>query len=244
MIAGLSKAVTLYLAPILALTAILLSSFAYLAPSLLLNDRVSLVTVLSSTQLVKTGPAQAVDGPSIFFGVLGSCARANNAAQINCTAPSIAPFYGSFLLQDLSTSVYTPTELSVLPSNAPQLPLTAPPSGSPAFIAVALSLSFIFFVSFTMISFRHKMGSGVNAFLDKPMVQRISAWIGFLSFFIGPPFCLIILQPLTRCTGLTAFLVVRMWFGKAVDDFNRGIQFMGTQGPKLVANTGNAFTST
>ena len=34
-----------------------------------------------------------------------------------------------------------------------------------------------------------------------------------------------------------------MWFGKAADDFNQSIQGQGSNGPQLIANTGNAFTS-
>lgn len=34
-----------------------------------------------------------------------------------------------------------------------------------------------------------------------------------------------------------------MYFGKAVSDFNQSIQGQGTNGPQLIANTGNAFTS-
>ena len=45
------------------------------------------------------------------------------------------------------------------------------------------------------------------------------------------------------CSGITSFLIVRMWFGKAVNDFNAGIQSQGSQAPQLVADTGNAFTS-
>lgn len=45
------------------------------------------------------------------------------------------------------------------------------------------------------------------------------------------------------CPGLTAFLILRMWFGKAIQDFNSSIQAQGTQGPKLIAEAGNAFTS-
>ena len=71
MISGLSKAVTLYLAPLLALTAILLSLFAYLAPTLLLHDKVALVTVVPSTALVQANASRDLDGPSIFMGVLG-----------------------------------------------------------------------------------------------------------------------------------------------------------------------------
>ena len=44
--------------------------------------------------------------------------------------------------------------------------------------------------------------------------------------------------------GLTAFLVIRMWFGKAVEDFNKGIQEEGNDALHLIANTSNGFTST
>jgi len=72
MIAGLSKAVTLYLAPVLALTAILLTLFALLAPTLLLNDQVALLTVTPSTALLQPRSSNStIDGPSIFLGVLG-----------------------------------------------------------------------------------------------------------------------------------------------------------------------------
>jgi hypothetical protein len=73
MISGLSKASTLYLAPVLALTAIFLSLFAYLAPTFLLHDKVALVTVVPSTALIQgnSNSSQTLDGPTIFMGVLG-----------------------------------------------------------------------------------------------------------------------------------------------------------------------------
>lgn len=43
--------------------------------------------------------------------------------------------------------------------------------------------------------------------------------------------------------GLTSFLILRMWFGKAVQDFNYVIMGLGAQGPQLIADYGNAFTS-
>lgn len=45
MIAGFSKAITLYLTPLLALTAVILSILVLLAPTLVLHDQVSLLTV-------------------------------------------------------------------------------------------------------------------------------------------------------------------------------------------------------
>ncbi|KAK7463607.1 hypothetical protein VKT23_005548 [Stygiomarasmius scandens] len=210
MIAGLSKAITLYLAPVLMLTALLLSLFAYLAPVIMLSDRVALVTITPSTALTDASNAKAVDGASLFLGALGSCSRSNNDADINCTVASLSPEY----------------DLSVLPENAPQLVLSAPPPSSPAFIAVALAFSILFFFTFTLISFRHKMGEKIAAQLDKPLIQRLSAWIGFFGFFIG----------------ISSFLILRMWFGKAVQDFNRSVSSQGNDGPELIASDGNAFT--
>lgn len=70
MINGFSKFAVLYLAPLLMLTALFLSLFAFLAPSAMLHDRVALLTVTPSTAL--TNPqAQANDGPSVFLGALG-----------------------------------------------------------------------------------------------------------------------------------------------------------------------------
>jgi hypothetical protein len=72
MIAGFSKAVTLYLAPVLYLTALLLSLFAFLAPAAMLHDRVALLTVTPSLSLTQPASSKAVDGASLFLGVLGT----------------------------------------------------------------------------------------------------------------------------------------------------------------------------
>lgn len=45
-------------------------------------------------------------------------------------------------------------------------------------------------------------------------------------------------------TGMTSFLVIRMWFGKAVEDFNKTIIAAGANSQQLVAETSNGFTST
>ncbi|KAJ3565636.1 hypothetical protein NP233_g7503 [Leucocoprinus birnbaumii] len=198
MMNGISKAIALYLAPVLALTATLLSLFAFLAPTLLLSDRVALLTVSPSTELTQpanaNGGGSSVDGPSLFLGPIGSCARSSNEAPVNCTFPSVSPQYG-----DAST---------------------------PVFISIALALDIGFLITFTLISLRHKMGKAGGA-LGTPLLQNLSAGIGFMGFMIG----------------LTSFLILRMWFGKTVQDFNSSIQAQGSQGPKLVASTGNAFTN-
>ncbi|KAJ7103496.1 hypothetical protein B0H15DRAFT_812441 [Mycena belliarum] len=209
MIAGLSKATTLYLAPVLTLTAIVLSLLAYLAPTLVLKDSVALLTVTPSTALVQNA-SHAVDGPSVWLGTLGSCSRLKKGAHVNCTIATLSPIY----------------DLSVLPSSSPRLLLSAPTQATPVFIGLALACSGLFFITFTLISFRHKMGEKMTSMLDNPVIQRLSAWIGFFGFMIG----------------ITSFLILRMWFGKAADDFNNSIALQGTQGPQLIANVGNAFT--
>jgi hypothetical protein len=111
MIAGLSKAVTLYLAPLLFLAAIFLSLFAYLAPTILLHDQVALLAVVPSASSTQPNSSQNVDGPSVFLGILGmcqvldlqclahirqgSCSRPHNGVPVNCTAPTVSPIYGT-----------------------------------------------------------------------------------------------------------------------------------------------------
>jgi len=210
MIAGVSKAVTLYLAPVLSLTALLLALFAFLAPVLLLEDRVALLSVSPSTVLTAPGkPSTSVDGPTVHMGALGSCSRSTNNDPLNCTIPTLSPTY----------------DVSVLPNGASNL-LQAPAATTPAFIAVSLAFSALFVIIFTMISFRSKLGAKLGASLEKPFINRAVAWIGLLGFMIG----------------LTAFLILRMWFGKAVDDFNSSVQQLGEQAPQIAASIGNGFT--
>ncbi|THH06921.1 hypothetical protein EW145_g3747 [Phellinidium pouzarii] len=210
MIAGLSKAVTLYLAPLLSLTAVLLSFFAFFAPALLLQDRVALLSITPSTTLTNNTSNLDVDGPTVHIGALGSCSRSQNQKPLNCTVASLSPIY----------------DLSALPSNVPTSLLTAPAATSPGFIAVSLGFSCLFVAIFTLISFRSKLGPRMGAMFDKPFINRAVAWVGLLGFMIG----------------LTAFLVLRMWFGKAVDDFNSGIVALGGQAPQIVASIENGFT--
>ncbi|TFY63996.1 hypothetical protein EVG20_g6100 [Dentipellis fragilis] len=227
MIAGLSKAITLYLAPLLALTSIFLTLFAFLAPVVMLHSQVSLLSVTPSTALTDPGSSGNVDGPTVFMGALGSCSRRNPSDDFNCTMATLSPVstvrpFPSFPRTSLTD---THIDLSALPPNTPDL-LTAPTQTTPAFIAVSLGFAIIFFFLFTAISLRAKLGPRLGAAFERPAIQRLSAWIGLLGFMIG----------------LTAFLVLRMWFGKAVEDFNRAIQEAGKSAPQLVASTNNGFT--
>ncbi|KAF7791902.1 hypothetical protein EIP86_002927 [Pleurotus ostreatoroseus] len=211
MIAGLSKAINQYLAPLLLLTSLLLIIFAYLAPNVMLATQVALLTVTPSASLTQPdGTSQSIDGPSVFLGALGSCERPSGNASVTCTLPTVSPKY----------------DLTDLPSNAPDL-LSAPTATTPAFIAVSLAFTVIFFFLFTFTALRSKLGKA-GVWFDRPMVQRSTAWIGLLGFMLG----------------LTSFLVIRMWFGKAVEDFNAAILEGGKNSPQLVAATSNGFVTT
>ncbi|KAJ7070995.1 hypothetical protein C8F01DRAFT_1108612 [Mycena amicta] len=209
MITGLSKATTLYLAPVVTLTAIVLSLLVYLAPVLILQDKVAFLVVSPSTVLVQNA-SRPVDGPTVFLGTLGSCSRPKNDAPINCTALSLNPSY----------------ELSVLPSIAPRLLLEAPGEATPVFFGIGIVFSVVFFFTFTLTSFRQKLGEKMSVALDKPSFQRISTLLGVFGFLLG----------------ITSILFLRLWFGKAASDFNQSIALQGTNGPQLIANLGNAFT--
>lgn len=75
-------------------------------------------------------------------------------------------------------------DLSALPPNAPDL-LTAPTATTPVFIAIAIGFSTIFFVLFTLISFRANLGARLSAMFDRPRLHRASAWVGLFGFMIG-----------------------------------------------------------
>lgn len=209
MLNQLSNAVALYLAPILSFTAVLLVVFSYLSPTVMLHTQVSLLVVKPSLLLLPNPSNDKIDGPSLFLGPLGSCSRTSNNAAVNCTVPVLNPSY----------------DLSVLPSDISRW-LSAPTATTPAFIGVSLGFSVIFFFLFSMIAFRAKLGPKLGPALDKPMVQRVCAWIGIFGFMIG----------------ISSFLIVRMWFGKAVDDFNQSIELEGNNGPHLMAGLSNGFT--
>ena len=76
-------------------------------------------------------------------------------------------------------------DFSVLPGDAPDDLLSVPSATSPVFIAIAISFSILFFLSFTLISLRHKMPPKVTGILENPTFQRLSAWMGFFGFLVG-----------------------------------------------------------
>jgi len=104
------------------------------------------------------------------------------ALQFHQSTVSAIP---SFITCKLYNMSFTYSDLSALPDKAPHLLLSAPTASAPAFIAVALSLSMVFLITFTLISFREKLGEKLGASLNKPLLQRLSAWVGFFGFMIG-----------------------------------------------------------
>ncbi|KAG9314389.1 hypothetical protein JVU11DRAFT_5186 [Chiua virens] len=132
----------------------------------------------------------------------------NHVPTGSCTKPDNAAG-----LTCTPSSVSPVYNTSVFTSNTPSSVLAAPPTVAPVFAAISLAFSVIFFLTFTGISFRHFMGKAGNVW-ENPMVQRASAWMGISSFIVG----------------LASFLIVRMYFGKAADDFNQSIRGQGTNG--------------
>jgi len=104
MLNQLSNAVALYLAPILSLTAVLLSLFSYLSPAVMLHTQVSLLVVKPSLLLLPNPSKDKIDGPSVFLGPLGTSpeqvrvfsvahlALQDPAHELMMAHPSIAQF--------------------------------------------------------------------------------------------------------------------------------------------------------
>lgn len=94
MIANLSKAIILYLAPLLALTSFLLNLFVFLAPVVLFQDNVSLASVTPAL-LDPSAKVHDINGPTLHVGLLGSCARTTNEEVLFCSPPSFAAVYSA-----------------------------------------------------------------------------------------------------------------------------------------------------
>ncbi|QRV84025.1 hypothetical protein RhiJN_12041 [Ceratobasidium sp. AG-Ba] len=220
MIAGISKLITLHLSPLLSITSLILLYIAYFAPVTSLHTEVSLVSITPAITMVALNArshsdedlralfggrvvpraaiaehalakraAQAVDGPSVFMGLLGSCARTSNSAPTHCTAETLTPTF----------------DLSVLPDNHPRF-LTNPTSTGPQAPPYH--------------------SAGIVKLANHSLAIRMSAWLGVLGLSMG----------------LCTLIVLRIWIGKAVEDFNQGIIDMGKGAPKLVAGVQNGFT--
>jgi len=53
------------------------------------------------------------------------------------------------------------------------------------FISVALALDVAFLITFTVLLLRHKVPGKVGNALGTPLLQNVSAGIGFMGFMIG-----------------------------------------------------------
>ena len=101
------------------------------------------------------------------------------------------------------------------------------------------------FVLFSMIAFRSKLGAKLGVTLDKPMAQRACAWIDIFGFMIATLSKRVHLATLALAQilpGISSFLVIRLWFGIAVDDFNQSIEFEGDTVLHLMVGLSNGFT--
>jgi len=212
MIDTIVKLVPFYLAPALTLTSTLLTLFVYLSPAAMLHTQVALMTISPGRTIPLPGELDSVDGPTIRMGMLGSCAQQSNNATVHCTPVSTSPTW----------------DLSLVPQNTTLLPnfLTGPTATTPAWVAVALVFWGLFLFIFCLSTIRERLGPKLSEILGKPMVARAAAWVGVLGYMIG----------------LTVFLINRMWFGKAVDDFNIQVAQLGKDGPDIQVNLSNGFT--
>jgi hypothetical protein len=104
---------------------------------------------------------------------------------MNCTSPSASAIYGKTrILLNGSFKAKNSSDLAALPNNAPRVLLTSPNASVPFFIGIGISMSITFFIFSTLIAFRHKMGKAGSVF-DKPILMRLSTWIGVIGFVMG-----------------------------------------------------------
>jgi len=98
------------------------------------------------------------------------------------------------------------------------------PATSWVFVAISIALMTIFFAIFTSITFSHRMGGKINAMVSKPTVQRNTSYIGLTGLMLG----------------MTLISILRIYYGKAVDDFNTSFVPVGDSG-LFSASIGNGF---
>ncbi|KAB5593464.1 hypothetical protein CTheo_3098 [Ceratobasidium theobromae] len=247
MIAGISKLITLHLAPLLSIVSIILLYIAYFAPVTSLHTEVSLMSITPAITLVALNArshiaiadeqdlrvlfngrvvpraaiaeralaaraSRPVDGPSVFMGLLGSCARTSNSAPTICTGESIKPTY----------------DLSVLPENHPRF-LSNPTTTAPQFLLASLIFLTLFLILHLLFSLPERLPTtpaGIVKLASHSLAIRLSAWLGVLGLTMG----------------LCTVIVLRIWIGKAVEDFNQDIIDIGKSAPQLVATVQNGFT--
>lgn len=208
MIDTIVKLVPLYLAPVLALTSTLLTLFVYLSPAAMLHTQVALMTISPGRTIpLPNDVKDSVDGPTIFMGMLGalwlnipsqvsyrnigSCARKNNGAHVNCTAVSTSPIWGEYDTRPSSIPLMPfSLDLSALPQSVPTF-MTGPTATTPAWVAVALVFWGLFLIIFSLSTIHEKLGPKLSNLLGKPAVARSAAWVGVLGYMIGEYLCIL-----------------------------------------------------
>ncbi|KAL0960623.1 hypothetical protein HGRIS_005654 [Hohenbuehelia grisea] len=113
---------------------------------------------------------------------------------------------------------------SALPSNAPVLSLSAPATVTLVFLVLSLALSTLFVLTFAWTSFSDTMRENGDKSKNSPM-NHITSWFGFLGLLIG----------------FTAFIDLRIWFGKAASDFKANAAAKASDGSAISATVGNGF---
>ncbi|KAF8706916.1 hypothetical protein RHS03_04588, partial [Rhizoctonia solani] len=242
MIAGISKLITLHLAPVLSLVSLILLYIAYFAPVTSLHTEVSLVSLTPAITLValnaRSHSMDEQDLRVLFNGrvvprgliaeralasrasrpvdgpsvFMGSCARTSDSAPTHCTGESITPIY----------------DLSVLPDNHPRF-LSNPTTTAPQFLLASIIFLTLFLILHLIFSLPERLPTtpaGIVKLASHSLAIRLSAWLGVLGLTMG----------------LCTVIALRIWMGKAVEDFNQDIIDMGKGAPKLVANIENGFT--
>jgi hypothetical protein len=124
--------------------------------------------------------------------------------------------------------------------------MAGPTATTPAWIAASLIFWGLFLIIFSLSTVRERLGGNLSSLLGKPIIARVAAWVGVLGYMVGTLAFLAADNKLfiDVYLGLAAFLVNRMWFGKAVNDFNVQVAQMGSGGPNVQADLSNGFTST
>jgi hypothetical protein len=158
------KGITLYIAPLFYVTALFLSIFVFLSPAAIFLDQVALLTI-TATASAQPGPT---DGLRLFLGALGSCAKKNSTAQVQCTKPLLHPAY----------------DLSILPSSAPKLSIPSIVLNTPPFITFSFGSAFLFFLLYNLTAYRYKIGKWGLSY-DSRSMQKFIAWLGFLGIIMG-----------------------------------------------------------
>jgi len=188
----LTRLLTHQLPPILSLVAFILALLALLSPVPALHTSVNLLTITPSQ--LSTPPSvrdvasfeelsrfnvrtlretyiemardSTGDGPSVFMGLLGSCSRSSDEADVACTNSTFNPVY----------------DLSALPSNTPALALDGPTSSTPEFILTSIILLFLFSLHHALFSL---MPEGARIQVPLTRMARAMAWLGVIGWLVG-----------------------------------------------------------